>query len=212
MFTGIVQGCAELVRIEELADLRRHWVRMPRALLEGLRPGASVAHNGCCLTVVAIKDDIVQFDLVPETLKLTNLASLQVGAQVNIERAARLGDEIGGHLMSGHILCQATLTKRIVLTHGLTLWFRLSPSIMRYVLTKGFIAVDGVSLTVGQVRDQSFCVHLIPETVARTTLGARRVKDRVNIEVDVHTQAIVDTVERVLHEKSMTRPLIVKGP
>jgi riboflavin synthase len=201
MFTGIVQGCGTLVAIEQKQDFRRHLVRLPLELLNGLAPGASVAHNGCCLTVSAIDGDCVAFDLMQETLRVTNLGVLKLGDQVNLERAARFGDEIGGHAMSGHIYCQAAITQVLESADNRTLWFALPAETMKYVLTKGYVGVDGASLTVGQVRENQFCVHLIPETLTRTTLGQRQVGAMVNIEIDPQTQAIVDTVERVLATK-----------
>lgn len=198
MFTGIVQGRGQVVAIEQRDHFRRHRVRLPHAMTIGIEPGASVAHNGCCLTVSAIDGDCVDFDLMQETLRVTNLGSLQVGDEVNLERAARFGDEIGGHAMSGHIFCQAEVSEVVKSADNRTLWFELPAPALKYVLTKGYIGVDGASLTIGEVRDGSFCVHLIPETLTRTTLGTREVGERVNIEIDPQTQAIVDTVERVL--------------
>lgn len=198
MFTGIVQGRGELIAIEQKQDFRRHVVRFPADMLAGLAAGASVAHNGCCLTVSAIDGDAVAFDLMQETLRITNLGALEVGDEVNLERAARFGDEIGGHSMSGHIYCQGEITRVLKSPDNRTLWFALPPAAMKYVLTKGYIGVDGASLTVGQVEGNQFCVHLIPETLTRTTLGMREAGQRVNIEIDPQTQAIVDTVERVL--------------
>jgi len=198
MFTGIVQGRATVVSIEEKQAFRRHAIRLPSELREGLVSGASVAQNGCCLTVSAIEGDCVSFDLMQETLRVTNLGALRVGDEVNVERAARFGDEIGGHAMSGHIFCQAEVVDVVESPDNRTLWFALPPQAGKYVLTKGYIGVDGASLTIGQVDGARFCVHLIPETLQRTTLGTRRVGDRVNIEIDPQTQAIVDTVERVL--------------
>src|SRR5690625_2570872 len=104
MFTGIVQGTAEVVAIEEAEDFRTHVLRLPEALRQGLAIGASVAHNGVCLTVTSIEGERVAFDLMRETLRVTNLGDLQLGDHVNIERAARFGDEIGGHAMSGHVM------------------------------------------------------------------------------------------------------------
>lgn len=198
MFTGIVQGRGTVVTIEERDRFRRHRVRLPQAMLAGIEPGASVAHNGCCLTVCAIEGDCVDFDLMQETLRVTNLGALKPGDEVNLERAARFGDEIGGHAMSGHVFCQATVVEVLSSPDNRTLWFELPAEAMKYVLTKGYIGVDGASLTIGAVRDNRFCVHLIPETLNRTTLGTRVAGDRVNIEIDPQTQAIVDTVERVL--------------
>ena len=199
MFTGIVQGTAELVAIEELPNFRTHVIRMPSpAWGEGLALGASVAHNGCCLTVTRVEGDLVSFDLMQETLRLTNLGALAVGDKVNVERAARFGDEIGGHAMSGHIMGTAEVTSVIDTPNNRQVWYRLDPALMKYVLTKGYIGIDGISLTVGEVRASEFCVNLIPETLARTNLGWVKAGWRTNIEIDPQTQAIVDTVERVL--------------
>lgn len=201
MFTGIVQGTAELVEIIDKENFRTHIVRLPGALLSGLEPGASVAHNGCCLTVTAIDADRVSFDLMQETLRVTNLGTLQVGERVNIERAARFGDEIGGHAMSGHILCTAEVIRINESENNRQLWFRLPERLAKYLFPKGYIGIDGISLTIGEVQGAEFNVNLIPETLARTNLGTRRLGDRVNIEIDPQTQAIVDTVERVLAER-----------
>ncbi|EHD21641.1 MULTISPECIES: riboflavin synthase [Brenneria] len=199
MFTGIVQGTAPVVSIDEKANFRTHVVQLPPELLPGLVPGASVANNGCCLTVTSVEGDRVSFDLMKETLRLTNLGDINAGDIVNLERAAKYGDEIGGHIMSGHIICTAEVVKILVSENNHQIWFRLADeSLMKYVLHKGFIGIDGISLTIGEVTRNRFCVHLIPETLHRTTLGQRRLGQRVNIEIDPQTQAVVDTVERVL--------------
>ncbi|MGM3176231.1 riboflavin synthase subunit alpha [Dickeya lacustris] len=199
MFTGIVQGTATVVSVDEKPNFRTHVIQLPAELLPGLEPGASVAHNGCCLTVTEINGDCVSFDLIKETLRLTNLGEINVGDSVNVERAAKYGDEIGGHVMSGHIMCTAEVVKILTSENNHQIWFRLSDtSLMKYVLHKGFIGIDGISLTVGEVTRSRFCVHLIPETLQRTTLGKKRLGDRINIEIDPQTQAIVDSVERVM--------------
>lgn len=201
MFTGIVQGTAEVVEIIEKTDFRTHIVRLPASMQEGLEPGASVAHNGCCLTVTAIDGDKVAFDLMQETLRVTNLGELEVGDRVNVERAARFGDEIGGHAMSGHILGTAVVSRVIESENNRQVWFRIPSQWRRYVFTKGYIGIDGISLTIGDVEGDEFNVNLIPETLQRTNIGTRRVGDRINIEIDPQTQAIVDTVERVMAER-----------
>ncbi|OIX94043.1 riboflavin synthase [Pantoea sp. Ae16] len=202
MFTGIVQGVAEIVAIEEKELFRTHTVRLDAALLPGLELGASVAHNGCCLTVTAIEEDQVSFDLIKETLRITNLGALQVGDRVNIERAAKFSDEIGGHLMSGHIMTTAEICKIIQSENNREVWFRLQDAEqIKYILRKGYIGIDGISLTVGDVTKTKFCVHLIPETLERTTLGSKKLGHKVNIEIDPQTQAIVDTVERVMAQR-----------
>ena len=202
MFTGIVQGTAKIKAITEAANFRTHVVEMPQEMLKGLQIGASVAHNGVCLTVTTIKGNLVSFDLMQETLKITNLGELQVDDFVNIERAMQMGTEIGGHILSGHVYCTADIIKRIPSENNLQIWFQLpNKDMMKYVLTKGFIAVDGISLTIGEVREQRFCVNLIPETIHRTLIGKKQVGEKVNIEIDPQTQAIVDTVERYLAQK-----------
>lgn len=198
MFTGIVQGTVEIVEIIEKSDFRTHKVRLPDKLLDGLEPGASVAHNGCCLTVAGIEDDQVSFDLMQETLRVTNLGEVKIGDRVNVERAARFGDEIGGHQMSGHILCTAVVINVIATENNHQVRFRLPDEWKKYVFTKGYIGIDGISLTIGEVSGNEFEVNLIPETLARTNIGSRKPGDRINIEIDPQTQAIVDTVERVL--------------
>ncbi|QBJ80451.1 riboflavin synthase subunit alpha [Aquitalea sp. USM4] len=201
MFTGIVQGMAEVVAIEEKQDFRRHVVRLPQALTGGIELGASIAHNGCCLTVTEVNEDLVAFDLMAETLRLTNLGALQVGDRVNVERAAKFGDEIGGHAMSGHIICLARVEEVIRTPNNCTVWFSLPAEFTKYVFAKGYIGIDGCSLTIGSVDGNRFCVHLIPETLERTIIQFRQPGDAINIEIDPQTQAIVDTVERVLAQR-----------
>lgn len=198
MFTGIVQGQGRVLEIIEKTDFRTHVVALPSEMLPGLALGASVAHNGCCLTVTAIESQAVHFDLMQETLRVTNLGLLQVGDKVNLERAARFGDDIGGHAMSGHIMGMSALLERIETDTNTTLWFGLPSELAKYVFTKGYIGIDGISLTVGRVDADRFAVHLIPETLARTNLGRVQPGYQINLEIDPQTQAIVDTVERVL--------------
>lgn len=207
MFTGIVQGTAVVEQVIEKAQFRTHIVVLEGTLGEGLALGASVAHNGVCLTVTAIDGQRVSFDLMRETLRLTNLGRLVAGDRVNIERAARFGDEIGGHVMSGHVMAMAELVALEEAPNNRRLWFELDADYQRFVFDKGFIGVDGISLTVGSVAPGEtgrwrFSVNLIPETLARTTLSERGPGEWVNIEIDPQTQAIVETVERVLASRS----------
>lgn len=206
MFTGIVQGTADVVDILEKENFRAHTVRLPEAYCKGLESGASVAHNGCCLTVTHIEGDLVSFDLMQETLRATNLGDLHVGDRLNFERAARFGDEIGGHQMSGHILCTAEVIRVIQTENNRQIRFRLPESLKKYIFTKGYIGIDGISLTIGNVEGDEFEVNLIPETLERTNIDSRQVGDRVNIEIDPQTQAIVETVERMMSEMSSDTP------
>ncbi len=201
MFTGIVQGCAELLSAGGPNNLRRYTFRYPDGALQGIRIGDSIAHNGCCLTVVGHQGDTASFDLIDETLHRTNLAGVQPGQLVNYERAARIGDEIGGHLVSGHIVATAEVMAVVHRADNCEIRLRLAAPHHRFLFTKGFIAVDGISLTIGEVEGEQFSLHLIPETLRRTNLGSRVVGDRLNIEIDPLTQAIVERVEQVLIER-----------
>ncbi|MBK0395703.1 riboflavin synthase subunit alpha [Kingella bonacorsii] len=202
MFTGIVQGTGKIVHIHQpSADFRSHTVALPEHMAHNLQIGASIAHNGCCLTITQINGNQATFDLMAETLAKTNLGSLKTGDSVNLERAARFGDEIGGHPMSGHIIATTPISRIEHSAHNRTLYFRLPPQLAAYILPKGFIGLDGCSLTIGDVTAHEFNVHLIPETLQRTLFGSRQAGDSINIEIDAQTQAIVDTVERVLAQR-----------
>lgn len=176
MFTGIVQGTAKIVSIQDKANFRTQIVKMPQEMLKGLEIGASVANNGVCLTVTEINQDCVSFDLMAETLRITNLGELQPGDLVNIERAMQMGSEIGGHILSGHVYCTASVKQIFSSENNRQIWFELPDmATMKYILPKGFIAIDGISLTIGEVKGQTFCVNLIPETLNRTLIGTREV-------------------------------------
>ena len=202
MFTGIVQGMGRVVSVEQpAADFCTHTVELPEDMAGGLQTGASVAHNGCCLTVTETDGRTARFDLMAETLDKTNLGRLKAGDLVNLERAARFGDEIGGHLMSGHITATTEILRIERTEHNTTMHFALPAALKPYILPKGFVGLDGCSLTIGSVGEDSFCVHLIPETLRRTLFGTRQAGDTVNLEIDPQTQAVVDTVSRILAAK-----------
>lgn len=133
MFTGIVQGTAKLVSIDEKPNFRTHVVELPDHMLDGLETGASVAHNGCCLTVTEINGNHVSFDLMKETLRITNLGDLKVGDWVNVERAAKFSDEIGGHLMSGHIMTTAEVAKILTSENNRQIWFKVQDSQLMFL-------------------------------------------------------------------------------
>ena len=204
MFTGIVQGVAQIQAIKKSDHFRTQTIKLPPEMRQGLQVGASIANNGVCLTVTQIDGDLVSFDIMQETLRITNLGSLEVGDFVNIERAMQMGAEIGGHILSGHVYCTASVSHIIETENNRQVWFKLpNKDVMEYILTKGFIAIDGISLTIGEVKEDEFCVNLIPETLHRTLIGKRQIGDLVNIEIDPQTQAIVDTVERYLQGRGL---------
>ena len=206
MFSGIVEGTGIIIDIEELSE-HIHWkVELPKGSEEGLEIGASVSLDGVCLTVTNIEDSIIGFDLIQETLQRTTLNERNIGDSINIERALRYGQEVGGHLVSGHIMATGTIvditnpTKQSGDTDETAdIRIGIPNSLIDYIFEKGYIAIDGISLTIGNVEESSgFYLHIIPETLRRTTLGMKSVGDRVNIEIDSMTQAVVDTVKRVM--------------
>ncbi len=202
MFTGIIQTTASIINIIKKEQFQTHIIELPDRYLQALQTGASVAHNGCCLTVTEINGNQLSFDLIQETLKVTNLGLLKIGSDVNIERAARFGDEIGGHQMSGHILFMAIVKEVIKSKNNCQIWLEIPQQYKKFVLTKGYIGIDGISLTIGEVINQDnhtlFSINLIPETLQRTNIKTRQVGDYINIEIDPQTQAIIETVERIM--------------
>ena len=184
MFTGLVQSLADVVAVELEGPGVRLVVREPTVAAKAT-VGDSIAVNGCCLTIVAIGDEMISFQAGEETLSRTNLDELLPGSQVNLETSLRVGDQLGGHYVTGHIDAVGTLDERRDDADWSTMWFRVPAILMRQIASKGSVAVDGVSLTVVDAETVRFSVALIPHTLSMTTLGTRRARDRVNIETDV---------------------------
>lgn len=199
MFTGIVQGIASIIATSQGESATKVSIKLPET--ENLRIGASVSIDGVCLTVTSINDSIVDFDIIAETLQRTTLSDLETGSQVNFERALRYGDELGGHLVSGHVMSAGLIHSITENGEGKDISIIAPPSLQKYIIEKGFVAIDGISLTVGAVQSNIFALHLIPETLRMTTLATKQEGDAVNIEIDSNTQTIVSTVERILAEK-----------
>ena len=200
MFTGIVKGLGQITALSDTPGLRSLEVTLPEGLGQGLQRGASVAIGGVCLTVTDIAGDRVSFDSMAETLERTTLGRLQLGSAVNVERSYRIGDEVGGHLVSGHVAGLATIAAITSTATNHVVTFAADPAWMKYLLPKGFVALDGCSLTVSDVdrAAATFRIWFIPETMRLTTFGQKGVGDVVNLEIDSSTQAIVDTVESYL--------------
>jgi riboflavin synthase len=202
MFTGIIEEIGEITRVQQHGDAARITVRGPIAV-EGAKHGDSISVSGVCLTVVALERDEFTADVMQITLDTSTLAGAEIGGHVNLERAAQVGDRLGGHIVQGHV----DGTAAVLSTHDGSAWrvvrFSLSPELAPLVARKGSIAVDGTSLTVSDVGGTAedgywFEVSLIPETLAATTLGQRGVGDRVNIETDI----LARHVERMLEFRS----------
>ncbi len=203
MFTGIVKACLPIVQLERQPDFATFTLVFPSGLGIGLENGASVALNGTCLTVRHYEtldsgEYRVSFDAIGQTLAVTNLGKLKEGDSVNVERAARFGDEIGGHMLSGHVMTEVAVESVEISDYNCVVWFERPSEIVPYLLDKGYVALNGCSLTIAAVEDSRFSVHLIPETRDVTTFGRVQAGDWINLEVDPQTQAVVDTVTRVL--------------
>ena len=194
MFTGIVQGTGSVHSIEGDSTLT-FTIQIPST--DGLEVGGSVSIDGVCLTATSIGQQVT-FDVIPETIHRTTLGSLKPGDSVNVERALKFGDELGGHLLSGHIMGTAQISK----VHNQDYTICCPPEMSDYIQEKGYIAVDGISLTIGETDGNGgFDVHIIPETLRLTTLGNKAVGDRVNIEIDAMTQAVVETTKRMMEQR-----------
>ncbi len=186
----------------EQTDLRRLRIDM-RDMTDSLELGASVAVNGTCLTVTRVDGSNVWFDVIKETLDTTNIGALKVGDFANLERSFKVGDEVGGHIVSGHIATCVPVVDIEQSENLRKLWFSVEPGWFRYVLHKGYVSLDGASLTVSDLDSDKgrFAVSLIPETIERTSLGRVEIGSRVNLEVDSQTQGVVTTVERLFQDK-----------
>lgn len=196
MFTGIVQGIGIISEVIEGQAIKSFNIQLPNT--ESLEIGASVSVDGVCLTATSIEENIVCFDVIQETLNRTTLDQLEKGDSVNIERSLKFGDEIGGHLLSGHIIATGIINEKSESGEGMDLCILAPPSIDKYLLEKGYVAIDGISLTIGEVSNSRFNLHIIPETMRQTKIASKQIGDAVNIEIDSTTQTIVSTVERMI--------------
>ena len=187
MFTGIVEELGETIAVDDLGDAARLTVRGPQ-VTQDVANGDSIAVNGVCLTVASTSGDTFTADVMRETLNRSSLGALAPGTPVNLERSVRLADRLGGHLVQGHVDGTGTIISRTPAEHWDVVRIGLPPGppdLARYVVEKGSVAVDGISLTIVSVSATWFEVSLIPETLKRTTLGAKQPGETVNLEVDV---------------------------
>ena len=206
MFTGLV---AELGSVEKLAQQGNsvHLTVAATKVMQNLKIGDSVAVNGVCLTVVHLGDASFTADVMPETVRLTNIGLLHAGDRVNLERTLRLCDGLDGHIVSGHVEGLGTIASRRPDGIAMVVTITTPPELLKYIIKKGSIAIDGISLTVTEVTETSFSVSLIPHTAKETTLGFKDVGDRVNLETDI----IAKYVERMLDFQKKEEPLLDKN-
>ena len=202
MFSGIVQETGKVIGFVKEKDIYNLSIECSSEFISDLKKGASISVDGVCLTVKDENPEILRFDLVEETIKRTNFQNIKTGDNVNIERSLKMGDEIGGHPVSGHI---HGISKVISIDKRDQSWdvkFSVESFMHDYMLHKGYVAINGCSLTIGEVSNESFMIHLIPETLSITNLFQLEQDSVVNIELDQNTIIIADTVKKYLDGKS----------
>ena len=197
MFTGIVEAKGLISKKIPSMEGQRLQIKVPEGFNKDLKEGASVAVNGVCLTVTEYSNDQISFDVIKETLRVTNLGDLNKNSEVNIERSLKFGDEVGGHLLSGHIscACKASLSNT---EDEVEILVDKPENWGQYIYPKGYIALNGVSLTVGKVSDKSFSVYLIPETIRSTNLLTVEDGARLNLEIDQGVMASYENEKKIL--------------
>jgi len=198
MFSGIVSHKSKVLKVEHFSDFVRIHISTPKNFNKGLKKGASISVNGVCLTSKDNGSKNLKFDVIEETLLKTNLKYILKGDIVNLERSIKASSEIGGHLMSGHIHFTGEIKKIFLKENTKDMRISISKKYSDYILEKGYIGINGCSLTIGKVFKNYFNIHLIPETLKVTNLSKLEQKDLVNIEIDQTTIAIVDTVKKTL--------------
>jgi riboflavin synthase len=197
MFTGIVEETGRVTYMQPVRTGARIILEAPR-IVEGLKPGDSVAVNGCCLTVTTIDGSALGFDVLAETLRCTNLGDLESGSAVNLECALSAAGRLGGHFVQGHVDCSARILALEPVGADHRLEIELSPEQAKYVVFKGSIAVNGISLTVAEVHEDRFVIWIIPHTMEATTLGTAKPGDAVNLEFDL----LAKYIERLLESRA----------
>ena len=202
VFTGIVEGTGTISNVVELDNLTQISIDMPSKFSNEIKIGASVCVDGVCLTVCSINNDNLSFDVIMETLNVTTFSNVKIGDIVNVERSMKLGDELGGHLLSGHVSTTATISKLENPENNHIITFQTDLETIKYIFPKGYIALNGVSLTIGEVdkSNQTFNVYLIPETLRLTNLGNKVVGNRINLEIETQTRNMVDTLSEINKE------------
>ncbi|MFQ5680566.1 MAG: riboflavin synthase [Candidatus Omnitrophota bacterium] len=184
MFTGIIKELGIVKNVGRRGNLTLLEVKS-KAALNGVGVGDSVAVNGACLTVVKKDSDSMAFDVMPETMRLTNLGKLRIGQRVNLEPALKVGDSLSGHFVLGHIDGQALIRRKAFTGNNLCYGIDIPSGLGKYIVNKGSVAVDGISLTVAEVRGRQFSAYIIPRTLTNTTLNYKNIGAAVNIEIDV---------------------------
>lgn len=200
MYTGITKGLFKVMHVDKKQDLIIYTVELNKELIKDLKVSDSVSIDGVCQTVVNINGYKVTFNAVAETLSKTTLGDLYIGKSVSVERSARYGDENGGHELAGHVFEMGEIVEKKVSDNNTKLVIKCSPKCIQYIFEKGFIGIDGSSLTIGNVNKDkcTFEIHLIPETLRLTNFGSKQLGDKVNIELDSKAKIIFEAVGKHL--------------
>ena len=201
MFTGIVQGTGTIIDINKNNSVLNLNIKVPQPIAKKLTIGDSLALDGVCLTVTRVSDVNVSFDAVNETQNRTIISNYNKNSVINLETSLEFGQQVGGHLVSGHVQTLGTIKEVEIDGDAKNILFEIPDGYCKYIFEKGYIAINGCSLTIGKVVKNTFYVHLIPETLRATNLDNLIYGNRVNLELDQNTVTIVDTTERILGNK-----------
>ena len=201
MFTGIVQGTGTIIDINKNNSVLNLNIKVPQPIAKKLTIGDSLAVDGACLTVTRVSDVNVSFDVVNETQNRTIISNYDKNSVINLETSLEFGQQVGGHLVSGHVQTLGTIKEVEIDGDAKNILFEIPDGYCKYIFEKGYIAINGCSLTIGKVVKNTFYVHLIPETLRATNLDNLIYGNRVNLELDQNTVTIVDTTERILGNK-----------
>ena len=199
VFTGIIQEKARIAKVEKLEDFSQIEIVTSSEFTKGIKVGASVSIDGVCLTVTSINGKNLTFDIIVETLNVTTLGNLAISDLVNLERAARVGDEIGGHIISGHVSGVVKISEIKKSPNNHILFLEANEELIKYIFPKGYVSLNGISLTVGEVNrgENIFSVYLIPETLRITTMVGKKVGDMINLEIETQTKNTVDLINEM---------------
>jgi len=203
VFTGIIQEKARLTKVENLGDFSQIEIEPSSEFIKGIKIGASVSIDGVCLTVTSVNGKSLTFDIIVETLNVTTLSKLKVSDLVNLERSARLGDEIGGHIISGHVSGIVAISEINKMANNHIIFLEANGELIKYIFPKGYVSLNGISLTVGEVKrgENIFSVYLIPETLRITTMEDKKIGDMINLEIETQTKNMVDLITEMKADK-----------
>ncbi|QJC37644.1 riboflavin synthase [Enterobacteriaceae endosymbiont of Donacia bicoloricornis] len=198
MFTGIVQSIGKIQNIILNKNLYFLYIKTNKKFIKNLKIGESISNNGCCLTIIKLYNNIITFNIIKHTFNITTFKKIKIGDYVNLEKPIKINNYIGGHIVLGHITDTAIITNIKNYNSSKILWIKPNNILqMNYILEKGSICVDGVSLTIDRILKNKFSVNIIPETLSKTTLSKKNICNYVNIETDIYIRSIIQTVKKL---------------